>query len=385
MLRHITGMSIRAVTGLGAAALLLQLLLQLALVHGDASRFVHAAPPRTDPASAPASLTVGPQGTGFDGQFYYRQARAPISTAPSVEGITLDLPALRSERIVYPVLAAAVSLGRLSFLPWALILVNVAAGIALVGLVAALLMRLGHPGAWALVLLAYPGFIYTMGFDLAELVATALLAAGALALVQRRWFWAALAWSLAVLARETTAVVPLLTFVIMLTPLGAKQGSRMLRMLSSATPLVVLGVWQLVLREVFGVIPLSSSGSKNVGVPFKGVLDSASKFSPSTTDGAFRLVSIALLVVLVVVGLQCLRTSTLPTALKAAFLAEIAVLSTLSPFVWAGATSFMRAGSELGLLGVLVVATSTSPLRRFLPLAMGGAWALTLASQVLKA
>jgi hypothetical protein len=383
--RRAVSSTARTVAAVGAVLLVLEVLFFLGLAHGDPSKLVHAAPPQTNPATAPAALTVGPQGTGFDGQFYFRQARAPISTAHSVDGITLDLPALRSERIVYPLLAAALSFGRVALLPWSLIVVNVLAGVLLVGMAARIARAAGHAPLWGLVVLGYPGFVYTVGFDLSELAATALLAAGLLALMRERWALVAATWSLALLTRETAAVLPLAAFVVALVPTRQAGGHRLHLALAGGVPLVVAAIWQIGLRQVFGSFPVTASGSKNIGLPFEGLAGSASAFAPTTPDGLFRLISLATLVVIVGVGVACLRTSRVPTVVKAAFVVEIVIVSTLSSFVWAGATSFMRAGSELALLGLVVAATSTHAVRTLLPVTIVGATVLTLASQVLKA
>ncbi len=383
--RTASSLSVRSVAVAGFGLALAQVVLFLVLANGDVSRLVHAAPPFTDPASAPASLTVGPQGTGFDGQMYYRLAEAPISTAPTVNGVTLDLPAVRSARIGYPLLAGALSLGQVALLPWALVGVNLLAAGALAAAVAGIAVDAGRSAGWGLVAVAFPGFVYTLGFDLAELTAVALLALGMLAARRSRWLPAAAFWSGAVLTRETAAVLPLAAAAVLAVDVLRRRTLDRGLALAAGGPLLVLLVWQLSLGQVFGELPVLSSGEKNIGLPLQGLLESAGKFAPTSTDGLFRLISLAGLLALLGIALACVRQSAATRVEKTALVLAAAVLSTLSPFVWAGATSFMRAAAELGLLVTVVAATSASRTRLLLPVVVGGVTLLTLASQVVKA
>lgn len=369
----------------GLTLVLGQALFFLLLAGGDVSRLVHAAPPFTDPAAAPQSLTVGPTEDGFDGQFFYRQAQAPVSTAASVSGITFDLPALRSARVGYPLLAAALSVGQQSLLPWALVAVNVLAGALLVAVVAKMAAAAGHHPAWGLVALAYPGFVYTIGLDLAELTAVTLLAAGMLAARRQSWLLVAALWSAAVLTRESAAVLPLSAALVVAFLLVRRRPVDRGLALAAAAPLVVAVGWQLVLGRVFGEIPVLSSGGKNIGLPLQGLVSSAAQFAPTSADGLFRLASLGCLIVLVAVGATCLRSSAALLHEKVALVVAAVVVSTLSPFVWAGATSFMRAAAELSLFATVVVATAPGRLRLLVPLAVGATMLLTLLSQLVKA
>jgi len=79
----------------------------LATRTGSTSTLVHFAPPFTDASSVPDSIRVLPETRGYDGQFYYRLAESPLSTAQQAAGVQFDHPALRTTRIGYPMLAAA--------------------------------------------------------------------------------------------------------------------------------------------------------------------------------------------------------------------------------------------------------------------------------------
>jgi hypothetical protein len=86
--------------------------------------------------------------------------------------------------------------------------VNLAAMAAVGALSGGLARASGHHALWGLLIAAYPGFAYSLSLDLTEIVATACLLAGLLALRRRRYRAATIALVLAVLTRETTVIVP---------------------------------------------------------------------------------------------------------------------------------------------------------------------------------
>ena len=63
--------------------------------------------------------------TGYDGQFVYQIALAPLEAVPYI-----DIPAYRYQRILYPLTARLVSLGQPAFIPWVLIGLNIVLSIA---------------------------------------------------------------------------------------------------------------------------------------------------------------------------------------------------------------------------------------------------------------
>ena len=201
--------STRSVAAAAMVAALLFAVLRLLAQGGDVSAFVHAGDRFTDPGAA-HDLTVEPGSSGYDGQFSYRLARAPLSTAERVDGVAFDRPVDRTARIGYPVLAWLASAGgQRSLVPWALVGVNVAA-IGVVAAAGAVLARDAGRSAWlGLVVAAAPGLIVALSRDLTEAVAAAALA-GALVLLRRRRLAATtVALTFGALTRETVLVLAL--------------------------------------------------------------------------------------------------------------------------------------------------------------------------------
>jgi hypothetical protein len=144
---------------------------------------------------------------GYDGQFYFYVAADPANARYYLgrkAGFVYP-------RIVYPMLARAVALGRPAAVPYALVAINLAAvGAAVLAL--ALWLRRRSTSTWlALLYAVFPGVAFCVYRDLTEPLAFAFALIGVVVLDSRRRHaltGAALLFSLAALTRETTVVFP---------------------------------------------------------------------------------------------------------------------------------------------------------------------------------
>jgi hypothetical protein len=361
----------------------------LALARGTGiSGFVHAAPPYTSAKDAPDSLNVLREGNGFDGQFFYRVAVAPYSKAKTVAGVTFDLPTLRQQRIVYPLLASAVSLGGRDRVPLALILVNLGAIFALGWIGAKLAIDAGRIPAWGLLLALYPGFVYSLGFDTSEIVAAMFLTAALLALRRERIVPAVAAATAAVLTRETTLILPMALVFAGAWPWwrGPDRTDRRAALTVGLVPIGVFVAWELFLRWSWGTFALTDSGNHNVGFPFSGLADQVDRFLPPTSRAAgLRDLSLLFLVGLVVVTATALVSSSARRHEKIGFVLAAALLPFLSGVIWIGATSFMRASTEVYVFSIVVLMSSRIRLGRIVGWATAAVVGASIASEVVKA
>jgi len=361
---------------------------------GDPSLLVHAGPPWTQVDGARGSLTVQPADKAFDGQFFYRLGVDPWSTDRTVDGVTFDLPSLRNARWGYGGLAYVASAGDPDLVPWTLIGLNVVAATA-VGAVGGGLARSSHRhAAWGVLLALWPGFAYSLSLDTSELVASAFVLGALLALRRRRWIGAGLLFVAAVLVRDTTAVVPfgvaLAGFWLWLRAdpdVDAEHrhdGGRFLAV--GVVPLIAFGGWQLLQRARFGALPLTSSGDKNLSAPLGGLADQLTKIvPPAGGDEAFRLLAMIALATLIGVAAWVWRRSETPFAERVAWIPAVAVVVLLNAYLWSGATAFLRAATEAGLLSILVILGSKRErLVQLMAVGLAGMWLLTAASQVAK-
>lgn len=381
----------------------------LVRAEGDASLLVHAGPPWTHAEETRGSLTVQDADDAFDGQFFYRLGVSPWSTDHLVAGVEHDLPSLRNARWGYGALAWAASAGDPDLVPWSLIGVNLAAAFAVGAAGGGLARSSGRHALWGLTFALWPGFAYSLSLDTSELVAGAFVLGGLLAARHRRWPLAAAALTAAALTRDTTAVVPFGFAVVgawsvlrsrlgtAATPgegtavepsdapaVGAQPGLGPL--LAGAVPLMAFGGWQLLQRSRFGSLPLTSSGDNNLSAPFGGLVENLGDLlPPDGGEAAFRLAFCLGLLGVLALGAWCWRATSAPPAERAAWVPAAFVVVVLNAYLWSGATAFMRAGTELGLLtAALVVATDRPIARRALLLGVAGGWLLTAVAQVAK-
>ena len=190
--------------------------------HGDISNFVQAGTQFTNPAAVAHGLAVR-AGAGYDGQFYYRLALQPWNLAWSAHGITFDY-ALRRQRILYPWLTWIMSGGQAAAVPYALVVVNIVM-VALMGLFSGRWAQsLGRHALWGLLPAGYFGMVWTLDRDLTEITAITLVVAGIVAWRSSRFLLAGLAFSGAVLSRETAMLVVAALLVTRIVDVVRRRG-----------------------------------------------------------------------------------------------------------------------------------------------------------------
>jgi len=252
--------------------------------------FVLAGASYTHRTAANANVPVH-SGNGYDGQFYYRLALNPFTLSRNAFGIHLDSLS-RVERMGYPFLAWAVSLGHHAEVPLALVIVNVIA-CSVVALAGGMLAQsAGRHALWGLAFAGYWGYLWTLGRDLTELTAAAFVMLGFAALLRRAPGWAALAFLGAVVSKETSVLLigmlALSTLYLRLagrptlfTPGSTREtpplnkGWKSFRLMyADVAYLVPLGgfvAWEATLLAATGKLPIFKSGGENLGPPFLGL------------------------------------------------------------------------------------------------------------------
>lgn len=221
-----------------------------------------------------------PDHIGYDGQWAYYLALDP----PNAH-YYMDKPAYRYTRILYPMTARLLALGRPDFIPYTLLLVNL---LALGGGTLALATWLRRKGIspWlALIYGFYPGLFISLQHDLNEPLAYALLALAVYLFDfggRRRLIYAGLAFALAILARETTAVFAALYGFALLAPRPFPAGPRARLWKPAKTQLIqamtVLGIalapallYRLFLRLWLGNANVPADVVPEL-IPFRGIL-----------------------------------------------------------------------------------------------------------------
>ena len=225
-----------------------------------------------------------PDQVGYDGQWAYYLALDPPNAR-----YYMDKPAYRYTRILYPMTARLLAFGRPALIPYTLLLVNL---LALAGgtlAVAAWLKRKGITPWLALIYGLYPGLFLSLQHDLNEPLAYALLTLAVYLFDfggRRRLIYAGLAFALAILARETTAVFAVLYGLALLAPrpfsgVGAQLANARLwkpsraRLIQTATLLSISLApalfYRLFLRLWLGNADVPADVVPEL-IPFRGIL-----------------------------------------------------------------------------------------------------------------
>jgi hypothetical protein len=204
---------------------------------------------------------------GYDGQFNYYIALDP---RPQAAGVRLDVPAYRYQRILYPLLAWALSGGNSTSLPWILLAINLAA-LPLATLLASELLRNRGASPWHSVPFGlWVGLLGSLRTDLSEPFALALVALAILLDDRGRPFGSGLVLALAAFAKETTLVF-LLAWAVW-GGLAERRASTAFLRLLPAVPFILYQGW---LHWVFGSFGMGSGGAQGTPfemVPFFGLL-----------------------------------------------------------------------------------------------------------------
>lgn len=212
-----------------------------------------------------ADGTACAEGTeGYDGQFAYAIARDPRH-APDC----LDVPAYRYQRILLPALGRALSLGHAPLIPWAFVLVNLAALVLGTVLLEDLLIALGASRWYALSYGLFAGVFMAVRLSTTEALAYGLVI-GALWADRRGRLWnAALLLALAGLAKELTGLFA--AGFLLHYALERRWGAALRLALIAGTPFLV---WQIVLWRWLGAPGAGSGGALATPfelIPFGGV------------------------------------------------------------------------------------------------------------------
>ncbi|MBV9893485.1 MAG: hypothetical protein JO020_04885 [Chloroflexi bacterium] len=349
---------------------------RLRLMGYDSSFFVVAGPDLTDPALTLPNLHVWPPGVTYDGQFYYRLALEPWTAARTAYGITLDLPAYRQQRVLYPVLVWLLSAGSWRLVPTALIVANLLA-VSVLSYCAALFTAAFGRNAFASVLVTlYPGYVVTISRDLAELTEAAALLLGIVLLQRRRYAAAAGALLVSMLAKETMLLVPLVGCAVWATRWLRRRQTSARELLVWLTPLFGYAVWCLLLWVRWDSSPIGQ-GSVNFGPPFVALSEHLKTLGLGTSAWRASALEIALLVLLtamVLLVIAIYQLDILDSVLAVACVAYALLALWYAPYVWSDDHSYLRALHEIAFAGALALIARSVWTTRVLGFAAGGLW-----------
>lgn len=265
---------------------------------GDLGSFVGAG----DMLSADASLPLE-SGAGYDGQFYYRMASSPLDFERTSNGVTLDSE-VRLQRIGYPAVTWALTLGTLLPVTFGLVAVNVVGLGVIAGLGGLLAARHDRSPWWGLALASYYGFAFTIAKDLTEITEVTFLLLAVLAAHRRKWLPAALALCAVVLTRESAMFIVPAVAAWRLWLVARRKVAISTVDLTWVLPPIAFAVWQLVVRGGTGRFPLTApyrhSSFDVPGWPLASRLGDV--FTDWSAGGVVHMAEVLVLLVVLVYG-----------------------------------------------------------------------------------
>jgi hypothetical protein len=328
----------------------------------DVSRFVIAGGNGVDASKVPPGLTVMPGSGGYDGVIFYRLALNPFTSEATAHGITIDNPSYRQQRVGYPLLIRIASLGFVRAIPTMMLALNVLAVLAIAAIGATIAHQLGHHAINGLLFALYPGFLLSMSRDTAEIVMVAFALAAFCAFNARRFLACGLLLTYAVLTRETALTIAIaLAIAYVIERLLRRE--RRIAPIAFALPIATYAVWQLILAAQWGVLPLRA-GVPATARPFSEYARFFAAALPRH-DHLQRIyfAECVFLAVIVATAVAVAIRSRVGVEWRIAFLANLAIASTLPHSVWGEDFGFLRIFADLFLSAAILITGSRAPAR----------------------
>ncbi|RJP75158.1 MAG: hypothetical protein C4532_01030 [Candidatus Abyssobacteria bacterium SURF_17] len=219
-------------------------------------------------------------GDGYDGQFYYYAVKGFLMKEPVAPN------PFRVQRILYPLVAYVLALGRPQLLPFTMLAVNI---MAIAASAVFLWMMIRDLAVGPSLLLFYSlniGFLIAVFYDVATPLCIGLVAVAAY-FYSREMLWPASALlGLSLLAQENG----LIAVAALAAWLMGKKNIRGALIISAS--LLPWALWQVLLLKRFGQLPMQMSGH-HLEMPFVGMISQlASLKLPGDWRGNLRELSV---------------------------------------------------------------------------------------------
>lgn len=367
----------RRIVAVALIAYVLCVAVKLAIYGLDVSRFIVAGDHFFSPADLTYPIAVERHSVGYDGQFFYRLALDPATTARTAFGITMEEhPVVRAQRILYPAITWALSLGHGGAVPYMLVAVNLMAVAAIAWAAAALARHFAVPSRLALLIPFYPGFVLSICRDTAEIAATALALWAMVAATRSRWPLAASFASAAVLTRETTLLY-LAGFGLVAAIDCVRRRAFDRRILCCLAPPIVFVAWQAVLRAIWGSLPFDDIGHHDLSVlPLVDYARAVAGYAAAMATSPIRYrhyfgfatcTGVAAFVLFV--AARTLKAGRRPLAFVLPWLLYAGLAAIFTDAIWNEPYGYLRILCDLYVLGIatLVAMRDEAGLRRLVP------------------
>jgi hypothetical protein len=282
---------------------------------------------------------------GYDGQFYFGLAIDPFLTKNPSNGIYIDNPKYRQQRIIYPLLVHILSIGKIEFIPTMMVVVNLISVCVISLLAGVYCIRIGKNPLLSLLFSFFPGLFISFSRNLTEIVALTFFLAAILFIKDKNK--SILFLSLTIFTRETTVI-------LILTILFFAYKEKWRNWLYHLLPLLLYGLWQIYLFLQWGIE--NGQSKEIIDFPGKSLLQ---LLTNSIKNFDFNnLFSLSLLLVVFLLVLITFRTNKSQNFIRYSWILYFILGLSLSDFVWVEPYSFMRVNSEWYFLSIIIILNS---------------------------
>lgn len=302
---------------------------------------------------------------GYDGQFYYRLALNPFTTKVEEFGITLDNPAYRHQRIIYPLISWIISLGNKNFVPTILLLVNFIA-ILLIGFIGGYFAQsLKLHSFWGLVFIIHPGFPYTLSRDLTEILQACFLLSAIFLIKRNNFLISAIFLTLAILTKETALII----VVVLLLTFKSRY---------FIIPIIVYLIWQIVLFLIWGQTPVLLTNAA-FGTPLLGLGSYLhSTLNLVTYSQRVGFIQLCFLLIFALTIFHSFASSRVLKFIKVVWILYFLMAIFYTSYIWVADIAFFRALTEFYIIGSVILISSKSKLKVFIFLLTTVIWFISV-------
>ena len=341
--------------GLLVGCIYIAIVLYRLYINADITWFIHAGDEFTSRDELYESIYTHKNVSGYDGQFYYRFSQNPLTHLKVENGIEIDSPIYRGQRIVYPLIVRILSLGNNRVIPWIMVSVNIV-GMAVIGYTSTLYaQRINRSVWWGILLGLYPGFMYTFLYNLTEIIAVLFVMFSMYMLRIKRFNWGVVGFCLSVLSRETTIIFPIGYGLYMY--FASKEKGVQRNWVLIGLPIAVYMSWRTVLFALWGNSAESPIDTllTNITFPLAGIVSAVHIWK---VEWIFMtMISIVICYTIYCMAVLKFNRYTLIWTLYTA------LFISLSVNVVGYINSFTRASVELFVISVLMWMEVKSPLQ----------------------
>lgn len=341
------------------------LFLQLYIHHHDPSDFIDIGGNLvSQPEEVPHNVQFVADSWGYDGQFYYQLALNPFSPQQANQGLRIDNGPYRHQRILYPFLVWLTALGNWKIIPSMLLMVNYFSLCVLAWLGARFAQHQERHALWGCLFALYPGFLFTLSYDLTEIVAVVFLLAGLMSWKRTRSnVRTGVLLAMAALTRETTLLT---AFAVGIAIIASRD---YWRWPSAVLPLGIDAIWQVALWAKWGELPIQTAGLL-LGIPGGGIRSFIESLSWQNVGHRIWIVELIYLAGVGISALVATRITRDQLSHKLTWLFYGMMILAMTRYVWVEDVAFMRASAEFYLCSLILILVSGHP-RLLVPTGIG--------------